>query len=70
MYFIGLDIGTTGAKALLVDKNGTVGGKGYHGYPLISDGVRIEQNTNDWVTAGCQAIHEAIGNVHLKTLKA
>jgi sugar (pentulose or hexulose) kinase len=70
MYFLGLDIGTTGAKALLIDENGTVVRKGYRGYPLISDGVKIEQNADDWITSGSTAIREALGDCPSKQIAA
>ncbi len=60
MKFIGLDIGTTGAKALLVDEKGTVLGKGYAGYRLISKGCCIEQRPDDWTECGAAAIRQAI----------
>ena len=60
MYFIGLDIGTTGAKALLVDEIGRVIRKGYRGYRVISDGAKIEQNADDWVVYGCASIRDAM----------
>lgn len=59
MSYIGLDIGTTGAKALLVDEDGTVLQKGYAGYGLISDGSCIEQRTGDWIECGAKAILQA-----------
>lgn len=60
MNYIGLDIGTTGAKALLVDEQGTVLGKGYEGYDLISDGCCVEQRAEDWSACGATAIRQAI----------
>ena len=39
MYVIGLDIGTTGTKALLMDAGGTVLGKGYQGYALRAQAI-------------------------------
>lgn len=67
MYVIGLDIGTTGTKALLVDSaTGAVAGKGYRGYELITKGSCVEQNANDWVAASIASIREAMaGNEHL-----
>ena len=61
MSYIGLDVGTTGAKALWVDEKGAVLGKGYAGYRLISEGCRIEQCVDDWVECGAAAIRQAIG---------
>lgn len=60
MYVIGLDIGTTGAKALLVRSDGKILNKGYKGYPLISNGRKIEQRAEDWSEAGAEAVREAI----------
>lgn len=60
MKFIGLDIGTTGAKALMVDENGAVLGKGYSGYRLISEDCRMEQRPDDWTECGAAAIRQAI----------
>lgn len=60
MLFLGLDIGTTGAKALVIDENGAIHGKGYTGYRLISDGCRIEQNADDWIQCGAQAMKQAL----------
>ena len=60
MYVIGLDIGTTGAKALLVQEDGKILSKGYRGYGLISDGRKIEQRAEDWSEAGAAAIREAL----------
>lgn len=61
MYVIGLDIGTTGTKALLVDSaTGAVAGKGYRGYALITKGACAEQDANDWVRASIASIQEAL----------
>ena len=60
MNFIGLDIGTTGAKALLVDARGRVLGKGYAGYALHSDGARVEQRAGDWAECGAAAVRQAL----------
>lgn len=63
MYIIGLDIGTTGTKALLVDStNGFVAGKGYCGYSLITQGDHVEQDATDWIRASRFAIQEAMRN--------
>ena len=71
MYVIGLDIGTTGTKALLVDsETGTVAGKGYRGYELTAKGACVEQDANDWVTASIQSIREAISGNERRTVSA
>jgi len=60
MQFIGLDVGTTGAKALIVDERGSVLGKGYAGYKLISEGRCVEQRADDWTECGSAAIRQAL----------
>ena len=57
---IGLDVGTTCTKALVVDENGQVLSQGSQGYGLISDGKKIEQKAEDWVFASKTAICAAI----------
>ncbi|MGI6161206.1 MAG: xylulokinase [Christensenellales bacterium] len=70
MNYLGLDIGTTGAKALLVDENGKVLGKGYAGYPLISNGDKIEQRADDWTDASASAIRQAISSHNASDIAA
>lgn len=60
MNIIGLDIGTTGAKALLVREDGSVVSSGYASYNLISNGIRIEQRAEDWRDCSVTAIKKAL----------
>lgn len=60
MYVIGLDIGTTCTKAVLVDEQGKVAATGSSGYPLLSNGCRVEQRAQDWTKAAVIAIRQAI----------
>lgn len=71
MYVIGLDVGTTGTKALVVDRAGKIIGHGYQGYGTISksDGV-VEQNAKEWWTAAVHAIGEACKAVDKSKIKA
>ncbi len=48
---VAIDIGTTGAKATLVDQAGTIVASAYASYPTHSHGNRVEQNPSDWWTA-------------------
>lgn len=50
-YVIGLDVGTTAAKALAVSEEGKVIAEKHVGYELISSGCCIEQRAEDWVDA-------------------
>ena len=60
MYVIGLDIGTTCTKAVLVDEQGKVAATGSSGYPLLSNGCRVEQRAQDWTKAAVIAIRQAV----------
>ena len=59
-YLIGLDIGTSGAKCILVDDLGTVVASSTQEYPLYTPRPGwAEQNPEDWwqaVAKGCQII--------------
>ena len=71
MYVIGLDIGTTGTKALVVDTaTGEVLGRGYCGYPLITQGEHAEQDANDWINASQTAIRAALRQCDYKPISA
>ncbi len=60
-FVIGLDVGTTGTKAVVCDSTGTVFGKAYREYELhfTPDGG-VEQNSDDWLSAVREAIREAV----------
>jgi sugar (pentulose or hexulose) kinase len=60
MYVIGIDVGTSGTKAVLLDRNGNVAGQGYQGYKLYSEGNRVEQDAEDWWRACITAVHQAV----------
>ena len=63
---IGLDIGTTGAKAVVVDDNGNVLGSATAEYPLFSPyPLWSEQNPADWWAGACKAIQSAVKNASL-----
>ncbi len=48
-YLIGIDIGTTGTKALLFSEHGELLGQAYRGYPLFTPAVgQSEQRAEDW----------------------
>ena len=49
MYVLGIDVGTTGTKALLIKADGEVAGRGYQGYELITGSVGVvEQDADAW----------------------
>ena len=48
MLVIGLDVGTTGTKALVVDEKGRTPASAYREYELKSSGSAVSQNADDW----------------------
>jgi len=62
--FLGIDCGTQGTKALLIDENGTPLGRGYAPHALIEreSGAR-EQEPGWWVDALRQSVGQALAQV-------
>src|SRR5690606_28321268 len=57
---IGLDIGTSGARALAVDRGGEVRGSAAAAYPLTASAPGVaEQEPADWWRAACEALAAA-----------
>jgi len=64
MIFIGLDVGTTGTKALAVDGTGRVRGRGYREYSLSFPRPGwVEQDARDWWRACVHAVREAVSKL-------
>ncbi|NLU71560.1 carbohydrate kinase [Streptomyces sp. HNM0575] len=61
--WVGIDLGTTGARALAADREGRVLGRGV--VPLTShrDGVRHTQSPHEWWTAAATACRRALRDV-------
>lgn len=58
-YVIGIDVGTTGTKAILFSEKGACLKTAYRGYPLSTPQVgQVEQNALDWWQAVGQAVRE------------
>ncbi|HVA93112.1 MAG TPA: xylulokinase [Chloroflexota bacterium] len=61
MAFLGLDLGTTGVRALLIDGNGAVLGSDTAEHPLHSPAPGwMEQDPEDWWRAAAQAVRGAL----------
>ena len=61
MRVIGLDVGTTGAKALVVDESGVIHGQGYREYPLhAAPGGWVTQAAADWKAAVVSSVRGAV----------
>jgi len=60
-YLLGLDIGTSGTKALLVDEAGTVVGRATAEYPLYAPRpLWSEQEPDDWWQATCSTVRQVL----------
>ena len=60
-YFLGIDVGTTGCKAILVDENGELIAKGVEEYPLYTPRPNwAEQDPADWWQGTVQAIKKTL----------
>ncbi|MFN4034265.1 MAG: xylulokinase [Fimbriimonadales bacterium] len=61
MYLLGVDLGTSGVKALLIDTSGTVIASASESYPLYTpQPLWAEQDPNDWWRATCRAIRAVL----------
>ena len=69
-YFLGIDVGSSGVKVMLVAADGQslgVASSGYETYYPRSGFA--EQNADDWYIAACIAVHEVIASVGVPALR-
>lgn len=60
-YLLGIDVGTTGTKTLLISTEGKVAGHAYRLYEIITPAVgRSEQRAQDWWNTVVATVREAI----------
>jgi xylulokinase len=60
-FFLGLDVGTSGTKAVLIDSDGALRASVSEGYPLhIPRPLWSEQEPDDWWQAATSAIRRAV----------
>ncbi|MEA3407504.1 MAG: xylulokinase [Chloroflexota bacterium] len=60
-YLMGIDVGTTGTKVLLIDERGDVLGSAVEGYPMYTPHPQwAEQDPEDWWDAACRAIRRVL----------
>ena len=68
IYFIGIDIGTTGAKAVLMDVNGIVVTTATNEYPMFTpQPLWAEQNPEDWWSATCKSLSGVINKANISS---
>ena len=61
VYLAGLDIGTTGAKAILSDGEGRLVAQAGQEYPTAYPHANwAEQDPQDWWRATCQVVHRVL----------
>ena len=68
--WLGIDVGTQGARALVVDATGTVLGRGDTSITGRRDGVRHEQDPDTWRDAVAAACRRALAQVDPTTIRA
>ena len=67
-YLIGIDISTTGAKAIIIDPSGNILASKTTEYPLKNPyPLWSEQSPMDWWQGACHSIHHAIEEAHIKS---
>ena len=70
LYVLGIDVGTSGTKAILLDNSGKIAGQGYQGYRLYNEGKCIEQEADDWWNACITAVSQAITGIPAEEIMA
>jgi xylulokinase len=62
---LGIDVGTSNAKAAVVDTAGRVLSQASVAYPTAHLGAGlVEQEANDWWASSCSAVREALTQLH------
>jgi len=66
-YLMGIDVGTTGTKTLLINEEGKLISTSFQEYPLYTPHLNwVEQNPEDWWKATVKTIKEAMGKAKVK----
>ncbi len=66
-YLLGVDVGTTGTKAMLFSENGKVISHAYKGYSLSTPSIGLsEQNADDWYDAVKETIRKVCSEKDIK----
>jgi xylulokinase len=66
IYFLGIDVSTTGAKALIIDEQGVVTASHTTEYPLSTPKpLWSEQDPHDWWNGTCESITAALSKANL-----
>ncbi len=66
MYLLGIDVGTSGVKAVLIDEQGQVRASASESYPLYTPKpLWAEQDPDDWWQATCKAVQSLFATSHI-----
>lgn len=68
--FVGIDLGTQGARALVVDRDGAVAGRGVAQVRSRRDGDIHEQSPQSWWDAVCSACRDALAGITGERVRA
>ena len=60
MYLLGIDIGTTGTKSMLISSKGEILTSAYREYDLITEGSLVEQKAEDWWGTVVDTVHRCM----------
>lgn len=67
-YFIGLDVGTTGAKAVLINEKGTLCGQTTEEYPMSTPKpLWCEQDPEEWWNASVKAFRQILKSKNIQS---
>lgn len=65
-YLIGMDVGTTGTKTLLIDESGALVASATEEYPMYTPHPQwAEQDPEDWWQAAVKSIRRVLGSVEI-----
>ncbi|MBC7224482.1 MAG: xylulokinase, partial [Anaerolineae bacterium] len=66
-FFLGVDVGTTGAKAVLVDESGQALATATHEYPMFTPRpLWVEQDPEDWWTATVKSVRQVLAEQEVR----
>ena len=66
-YLMGIDVATTGAKAIIITTDGEIVGEGFQGYPSSTPKPGwVEQNPDDWWEATITSVRNALTKAAIK----
>lgn len=68
-FVLGIDVGTTCTKVVVIDETGAIAGQGSKGYSLITAGNQVEQQAQGWIDAAGEAIRQAVSGIDCHAIR-